>query len=109
MIAGPPARWMAPSTPPPPASAELAALAMASTAIRVMSPSCGVIFRPVGLVQSIPIYYNHVMTRRELLAAGAAFAACAPTLISAKAHIDKSRISAITDEIGLSLSLIHIS
>jgi len=38
------------------------------------------------------------MTRRELLAAGAA---CAPTLW-ARSHIDKSRISAITDEIGLS-------
>ena len=38
------------------------------------------------------------MTRRDLLAAAAAFA---PTLW-AKAGIDKSRISAITDEIGLS-------
>jgi sugar phosphate isomerase/epimerase len=38
------------------------------------------------------------MTRRELIAAAAAFA---PTLW-AKAGIDKSRISAITDEIGLS-------
>jgi sugar phosphate isomerase/epimerase len=41
------------------------------------------------------------MTRRELLAAGAACAACATTLM-AKSRIDKSRISAITDEIGLS-------
>src|SRR5262245_35096276 len=38
------------------------------------------------------------MTRRQLLAAGAA---CATTMWS-KAGIDKSRISAITDEIGLS-------
>jgi sugar phosphate isomerase/epimerase len=38
------------------------------------------------------------MTRRELLAAGAA---CASTLW-ARSRIDKSRISAITDEIGLS-------
>ena len=48
------------------------------------------------------IYYNHFMTRRELLAAGAAFATCATPLMAAKTHIDKSRISAITDEIGLS-------
>jgi len=40
--------------------------------------------------------YNLDMTRRELLAAGAA---CATTLW-AKSHIDKSNISAITDEIG---------
>src|SRR5258705_13528565 len=39
MMVGPPARWMAPSTPPPPAREELAALAMASTGILVMSPS----------------------------------------------------------------------
>src|SRR5262245_46235660 len=38
MIAGPPARWIAPSTPPPPASASLAALTIASAGIRVMSP-----------------------------------------------------------------------
>src|SRR3954468_21588971 len=35
---GPAARWMAPSTPPPPSSDELAALTMASTAKVVMSP-----------------------------------------------------------------------
>src|SRR3954447_10852301 len=35
---GPAARWMAPSTPPPPRSDELAALTMASTASVVMSP-----------------------------------------------------------------------
>src|ERR1700752_1724076 len=35
----PAARWMAPSTPPPPARAELAALTTASTASVVMSPS----------------------------------------------------------------------
>src|SRR5262245_55474390 len=38
MIAGPPARWIAPSTPPPPARWLLAALTMPSTASRVMSP-----------------------------------------------------------------------
>jgi L-ribulose-5-phosphate 3-epimerase len=42
------------------------------------------------------------MTRRELLATGAAFATCAAPLMAAKTHIDQSRISAITDEIGLS-------
>jgi hypothetical protein len=42
------------------------------------------------------------MTRRELLATGAAFAACATPLAAAKTRIDTSRISAITDEIGLS-------
>src|SRR4051794_12688249 len=41
------------------------------------------------------------MTRRELLAAGAVCAASAVNLM-AKTRIDKSRISAITDEIGLS-------
>src|SRR5215475_1600851 len=37
MISGPPARWTAPSTPPPPASELLAALTMASTSRVVMS------------------------------------------------------------------------
>jgi hypothetical protein len=41
------------------------------------------------------------MTRRALLAAGAAFS-CATPLMAAKTHLDPSRISAITDEIGLS-------
>src|SRR5450759_3334479 len=39
MISGPPARWIAPSTPPPPASAAFAALPIASAAIAVLSPS----------------------------------------------------------------------
>src|SRR3989304_5528459 len=39
VIAGPPARWIAPSTPPPPLSALLAALTMASAANAVMSPT----------------------------------------------------------------------
>ncbi len=38
------------------------------------------------------------MTRRELLAAGVA---CASTSLWARGHMDKTRISAITDEIGL--------
>lgn len=37
-MVGPPARWMAASTPPPPASRELAALTIASTAQSVISP-----------------------------------------------------------------------
>src|SRR5690606_24975144 len=37
--AGPAAAWIAPSTPPPPSSDELAALPIASTCSRVMSPS----------------------------------------------------------------------
>src|SRR5437868_6713492 len=38
MILGPPARWIAPSTPPPPANWLLAALTMASVVWRVISP-----------------------------------------------------------------------
>src|SRR4051794_19442724 len=37
-ISGPPARWIVPSTPPPPSRLELAALTIASTACSVMSP-----------------------------------------------------------------------
>src|SRR5579883_2632221 len=74
---------------------------MASAAILVMSPSRKRILRPDGLVQSIfSIYYNLLMTRRELLAAGAVCASGLFTKAQAKG-IDKSRISAITDEIGL--------
>src|SRR5262249_918929 len=36
---GPAARWIAPSTPPPPSSVRLAALTIASTSSQVMSPS----------------------------------------------------------------------
>src|SRR6185295_5864206 len=36
---GPAARWIAPSTPPPPSKDSLAALTIASTSSRVMSPS----------------------------------------------------------------------
>jgi sugar phosphate isomerase/epimerase len=42
------------------------------------------------------------MTRREILQAAAAAGALCASGFSAKSHIDKSRISAITDEIGLS-------
>ena len=44
-IAGPPARWMAPSTPPPPSSAGLAAFTIASTSCSVMSPMTSSITR----------------------------------------------------------------
>src|SRR5512141_1273249 len=37
-MAGPPARWMAPPTPPPPRREPFAAFTMASTLCRVMSP-----------------------------------------------------------------------
>src|SRR6516164_2364417 len=53
MISGPPARWMAPSTPPPPASAEFAALTIASAATRVISPSRKATVCPDGLVHSM--------------------------------------------------------
>ena len=52
MIAGPPARWMAPSTPPPPRRPLLAALTIASTAIRVMSPWTSRIRGSAGTVVS---------------------------------------------------------
>ena len=38
MIDGPPRRWIAPSTPPPPTSAEFAALTIASARNALMSP-----------------------------------------------------------------------
>ncbi len=59
-IDGPPARWIAPSTPPPPSSVGLAAFTIASTLWRVMSPrtssitfpetvfSMGHIIRPIA-------------------------------------------------------------
>lgn len=64
MISGPPAAWMAPSTPPPPARRLLAALTMASTSCLVISPwistsrvrpiifsSTAVLLRPAGASQ----------------------------------------------------------
>src|SRR3954451_24776564 len=47
MIDGPPARWIAPSTPPPPASRLFAALTIASTCCCVMSPSTNSSARPL--------------------------------------------------------------
>src|SRR6266542_7004194 len=46
-ISGPPLRWMAPSTPPPPISEEFAAFTMASTSCCVMSPFTSSTFMPV--------------------------------------------------------------
>src|SRR5690349_12527243 len=46
MRLGPPRRWMAPSTPLPPASAEFAALTIASVAWSVMSPCTSSITAP---------------------------------------------------------------
>src|SRR6187431_664459 len=45
----PAARWIAPSTPPPPSSEPLAALTMASTARVVMSACSARIFSPCGV------------------------------------------------------------
>src|ERR1041385_7570617 len=53
MIEGPPARWMAPSTPPPPASPELAAFAMASAGTRAISPVISRWILPSGVRHSI--------------------------------------------------------
>src|SRR5215467_3749204 len=48
-IVGPPRRWIAPSTPPPPSSDELAALTMASARSAVMSPTFRLIFMTMTL------------------------------------------------------------
>jgi len=45
-IAGPPLRWIAPSTPPPPSNDEFAALTIASTVCAVTSPSTSSIRTP---------------------------------------------------------------
>ena len=52
----------------------------------------------MGKIAFPPIYYNLFMTRRELLAAGRPGGA---STLWARSHMDKMRISAITDEIGL--------
>src|SRR5215472_9377180 len=65
MIADPPARWMAPSTPPPPRSAELAALTMASTRILVISPITRRSFFPFG--KSISMIYSRSLNRIDAM------------------------------------------
>ena len=52
---GPAARWIAPSTPPPPRSEALAAFTIASTSSRVMSP-CTTVIRPLAQVRSMPCF-----------------------------------------------------
>src|SRR4051794_34351248 len=47
MMLGPPARWIAPSTPPPPANRLFAAFTMASTSCCVISPSTNSSDRPL--------------------------------------------------------------
>ena len=54
MIAGPPARWIAPSTPPPPTRALFAALTIAHDSTVVMSPWTRRISVTVGTCQSSP-------------------------------------------------------
>src|SRR5437763_11161560 len=46
-MAGPPLRWIAPSTPPPPMSEEFAAFTMASASWLVISPRARTILGPV--------------------------------------------------------------
>src|SRR5689334_17029818 len=92
---------MAPSTPPPPASAEFAALTIASAGTRVISPVSRRSLRPVALVHSRGMAVSAVaiissMTRRDLLAVAAAGAAP----LWGRNRITKGSISAITDEIG---------
>src|SRR6185295_14021998 len=53
-IPGPPARWMAPSTPPPPRSPGLAALTMASASSRVMSPWTRTSLVPPTVISGTP-------------------------------------------------------
>src|SRR5262245_39626093 len=62
---GPAARWMAPSTPPPPSSVSLAALTMASTALRVRSPNSRT-NEQVGVRENVCMPYP---TRKPPLAA----------------------------------------
>src|SRR3954452_12056922 len=59
--AGPPARWMAPSTPAPPRIARFAALTTASTSCWVMSPSTTVI-----LTRGLSLVLPQELERRPL-------------------------------------------
>src|SRR6266446_3905378 len=55
MIPGPPARWIAPSTPPPPRNPELAALTMASTCISTILPRRSAMVTPLIVCVDIKI------------------------------------------------------
>src|SRR5436190_18774373 len=71
-ISGPPARWMAPSTPPPPSSDELAAFTMASTACVVMSPRTIWISGTVTSVHAMPAeraYLERLRRARDQMSA----------------------------------------
>src|SRR5262245_44753142 len=52
-MSGPPARWIAPSTPPPPISVPLAALTMASTDSLVMSPVWTITRSPRNVLSAV--------------------------------------------------------
>src|SRR5258708_2905585 len=67
IIEGPAARWMAPSTPPPPDNAEFAALTIASTGILVISPVTILSFRPFGKVRSMPAIVRISMAQALVL------------------------------------------
>ncbi len=66
MIAGPPARWIAPSTPPPPRSELFAALTMASASIVVMSPTTSRRRRPSISSSSTRAAYAATLVAVEL-------------------------------------------
>ena len=71
-ISGPPARWMAPSTPPPPSRELLAALTMASTRSSVMSPRTISMLSVIGqlrLLDSSYTFSSSAMASSRALAA----------------------------------------
>src|SRR6516165_8940163 len=69
-MAGPPRRWIAPSTPPPPSRDELAALTTASTRCAVMSPVSRVILMACGFHDSWQLNHFWAIDRREGTVAG---------------------------------------
>src|SRR5439155_19226120 len=74
---GPAARWMAPSTPPPPSSELLAALTMASTSWTVMSPWTTSIIAIAGVHPFIFGYRMGPVDDQEGRLVGAGLRACA--------------------------------
>src|SRR5437762_13651981 len=54
-MAGPPVRWIAPSTPPPPSSVEFAAFTTASASCSVISPRARTILGPVMRARLTPL------------------------------------------------------
>ena len=57
IISGPPSRWIAPSTPPPPTRREFAALTIASVSCRVMSPCRSLRTLPAILISFMRHHY----------------------------------------------------